>query len=140
MEVRNCKGCGRLFNVLGTEKLCSACRQGLEDKFQEVKKFLDENPNSSVETVSREMDVSTKQIRQWVREERLIFSEGSMEGIECEMCGAMIRTGRYCEKCKAGKQKESECSAFYHINPPAGGRKKAFLYFTENHAGCSAAL
>lgn len=101
MEVRNCKGCGRLFNVLGTEKLCSACRQGLEDKFQEVKKFLDENPNSSVETVSREMDVSTKQIRHWVREERLIFSEGSMEGIECEMCGAMIRTGRYCEKCKA---------------------------------------
>lgn len=101
MEVRNCKGCGRLFNVLGSEKLCPNCQKGLDEKFQEVKDFLDENPNSSVDAVSKATGVTAKQIRQWVREERLVFSEGSVEGIECERCGTMIRTGRFCDKCKA---------------------------------------
>lgn len=101
MNVMNCKSCGRLFNVMANEKICPACKQALEDKFQEVKRYLEENPNSSVEQVANENDVSVKQIKQWVREERLIFSEGSLQGIECESCGKMIRTGRFCDECKA---------------------------------------
>lgn len=100
MNVMNCRNCGRLFNVLGNEKLCPQCRKELEDKFQEVKEFLQENPNSSMEVVSREMNVSVKQIKQWVREERLILSEASESGIVCERCGKMIRTGKYCDQCK----------------------------------------
>ena len=100
MNVMNCRSCGRLFNVLGNEKLCPDCRKKLEDKFQEVKKYLDENPHSSMETVSRELEVSVKQIKQWVREERLILSDASEAGITCENCGKMIRTGKYCEECK----------------------------------------
>ena len=101
MEVRNCTSCGRLYNVLGRERICPACKALLEDKFQQVKRFLNENPNSSVEVVAKENDVSTKQIRQWVREERLILSSGIIDGITCETCGAPIITGRYCERCKA---------------------------------------
>ena len=71
MEVRNCRSCGRLFNYMGGAPLCPACQKKLEEKFQEVKAFLEENPNSSVETVAEELDVSVKQIRQWIREERL---------------------------------------------------------------------
>lgn len=100
MNVSNCKGCGRLFNAISTERLCPDCRKKLDDKFQEVKAYLEEHPNASVDEVSRENEVTTKQIRQWVREERLTFSEGSMEGIECENCGKMIRTGRFCDACK----------------------------------------
>ena len=101
MEVSNCRTCGRLFNVLSRERICPDCQKKLDEKFQEVKEFLRENPNSSVDVVAQANDVSTKQIRQWVREERLIFAEGSAEGIECEQCGKMIRTGRYCDSCKA---------------------------------------
>lgn len=100
MNVTNCRGCGRLFNVLSNERLCPSCRQELEEKFQSVKLYLDDHPNASVEEVSRENDVSVKQIKQWVREERLSFTEGSIEGIECESCGKMIRTGRFCDACK----------------------------------------
>ena len=89
MEVRNCRSCGRLFNYMGGAPLCPACQKKLEEKFQEVKAFLEENPNSSVETVAEELDVSVKQIRQWIR-----------DGIVCETCGKPIRTGRFCEKCK----------------------------------------
>lgn len=100
MDVTNCKNCGRLFNVLSNERLCPACRQGLEDKFQEVKEYLTEHPNASVDEVSKENDVSVKQIKQWVREERLVFSDTSIEGLACESCGKMIRTGRFCDACK----------------------------------------
>lgn len=100
MNVINCKNCGRLFNALSRERLCPACMRLLEDKFQEVKKYLEDRPNSSVDEVARENDVSVKQIKQWVREERLIFSEDSLQGIECEKCGKMIRTGRFCDACK----------------------------------------
>lgn len=110
MNVSNCKSCGRLFNVLVNEKICPACKQALEDDFQRVKKYLEENPNASVEEVSRENDVTVKQIKQWVREERLVFSEGSLEGVECENCGTMIRTGRFCEECKL-KMKNNLMSA-----------------------------
>lgn len=100
MDVRNCRNCGRLFNALSNERLCQACIRASEDKFQDVKKYLGEHTNASVDEVSRENDVSVKQIKQWIREERLSFSESSMEGIECEKCGKMIRTGRFCEECK----------------------------------------
>ncbi|MCR5677752.1 MAG: FeoC-like transcriptional regulator [Agathobacter sp.] len=101
MNVTNCRGCGRLFNQLNNEKLCPACVKELEDKFQEVKEYLNEHPNASMNEVSKENDVSTKQIKQWVREERLVFAEGSLDGIECEKCGKLIKTGRYCDECKA---------------------------------------
>ena len=74
MDVRNCKMCGRLFNVLNNERICPACQKKLEDKFHEVKEYLEEHPGASVEQTATDNDISTKQIRQWVREERLILS------------------------------------------------------------------
>lgn len=101
MNVTNCKGCGRLFNVLSSERICPECRRRLDEKFQAVKEFLDLNPNSNMNDISEACNVSVKQLRQWVREERLTFSENSLEGIECEQCGKMIRTGRFCDSCKS---------------------------------------
>ena len=49
MDVRNCKMCGRLFNVLNNERICPACQKKLEDKFHEVKEYLEEHPGASVE-------------------------------------------------------------------------------------------
>ena len=100
MEVRNCRSCGRLFNYMGERRFVRRVRKSFEEKFQEVKAFLEENPNSSVETVAEELDVSVKQIRQWIREERLSLSVAGADGIVCETCGKPIRTGRFCEKCK----------------------------------------
>ncbi len=100
MNVTNCRGCGRLFNVMNNSKLCPQCIQDLENKFQEVKNYLNEHPNASIDAVAQDNDVSVKQIKQWVREERLTFAEGSIVGIECEQCGKQILTGRFCDNCK----------------------------------------
>ena len=101
MNVLNCKGCGRLFNAVATERLCPECRKKLDEKFQEVKEYLEEHPNAGMNDISRDCDVSVGQIKRWIREERLTFSENSIEGSECENCGKLIKTGRFCDACKA---------------------------------------
>ena len=100
VNVSNCKSCGRLFNVISNTRICPDCQRKLEEKFQEVKEYLKENPFANIDVLSKECDVSVKQIKEWVREERLVFAEGSMDGIECEQCGKLIRTGKYCDECK----------------------------------------
>jgi len=102
MEVRNCRGCGRLFNYLSGQNLCPDCKKKLEDKFQQVKAFISdkENKGASLEVIAEANGVTVKQLKQWVREERLSFSEDSAVGIGCEICGKIIKSGRYCEDCK----------------------------------------
>lgn len=100
MEVRNCKECGKLFNYLGGMPLCPACRNALEDKFQQVKDYIYEHRDVDIHKVAEDNDVSVQQLRQWVREERLEFSEASQVGLACEKCGVMIRSGRFCKQCK----------------------------------------
>ena len=106
MEVKNCKNCGRLFNYIGGayKSLCPACIDRLEEKFQEVKKYVEEHPGAGMNEISEELDVSTKQIEKWVREERLCFADDSPIGLECEKCGKMIKTGRFCDLCRVEMQ------------------------------------
>jgi flagellar operon protein (TIGR03826 family) len=100
MDVRNCKQCGRLFNYLSGLPICPSCKEKMEDKFIQTKEYIRDNPGATIQMVADENEVTVQQIRQWVREERLEFSKDSPVGIECEICGKTIRTGRYCENCK----------------------------------------
>ena len=101
MNVRPCKSCKRLFNYFSGESYCPACKEKLEEKFQVVKAYIQENPGVHMQEVADACDVETSQIRQWLREDRLELTEGSPLMLSCDGCGASIRSGRYCEKCKA---------------------------------------
>ncbi|WP_099469156.1 flagellar protein [Konateibacter massiliensis] len=101
MDVRNCRKCKKLFNYIGGPQICPTCAALAEDEFQKVKEYLREHPKATMGMISEENEVSIQQIKQWVREERLTFTEDSPVAIECENCGTMIRTGKYCAKCKA---------------------------------------
>ncbi len=103
MDLRNCKSCGKMFNYIG-KPMCPTCEKNLEDKFQVVKKYVKEHPEAPITVVAEENEVSVNQIKRWVRQERLSFSDASMVGLECEGCGAMIKTGRFCEMCKMTMQ------------------------------------
>lgn len=122
MDVRSCKNCGRLFNYLQGNPICPACKKKLEDKFDEVKAYIRENELANMRQISDDTQVSVKQLKQWVREERLTFSENSPVGIECENCGALIRTGRFCNKCK--NNMANNLSKAYAVTPVAQGPKK----------------
>lgn len=100
MNVRNCRKCGKLFNHIAGLPICPACKDKLEEKFQAVKKYIRENRMADIKEVAEECEVEVGQIQQWIREERLEFTEDSPVKIPCENCGEMIRSGKYCEKCK----------------------------------------
>ena len=119
MDVRNCKNCKRLFNYLGGDQICPACKEELENKFTQVRDYVWDNKNATMEQIAADNDVSVKQIKQWIREERLVLTDDSPISIECEVCGAPIKTGRYCAKCK--KDIESNISRGINkktIEPP----------------------
>ena len=102
MDVKNCKKCKRLFNYIGGQQICPACREELEKKFQKVKQYLRDNRGASMQAVCENCDIEEKQVRQWIREERLEVTSRFDAGIVCKSCGTPIQSGEYCDKCKAG--------------------------------------
>ena len=106
MEVKNCRKCGRMFNYVFGPIVCPKCKDSFEEKFQEVKKFVQENGHASMIEVCKNCNVEADQVRQWIREERLQFADDSPIKISCERCGAMIGFGKFCDKCKVELNKE----------------------------------
>ncbi|MBQ7933388.1 MAG: flagellar protein, partial [Lachnospiraceae bacterium] len=100
MNVRNCRNCGQIFNYVTGAPLCQICKARLEEKFQEVKKYIMEHRGVGIAQVSEACDVERSQIQQWLREERLEVTEDSAIFLNCEKCGTHIRSGRYCDRCR----------------------------------------
>ncbi len=116
MNVRNCKRCGKMFNYIQGLPICQSCREEIEKKFQEVKDYVHEHKTATMDMIQKDCGVERKQIEQWVREERLVFSDESPIKLFCESCGKQIATGRFCAECKkdtasglsaAGKREEA---------------------------------
>lgn len=101
MNVRNCRKCGKLFNYAMGPIVCPVCKEALDGKFKEVKEYIQTHPGCGMKQVAEECDVEMSQIQQWLREERLEFTSDSAVQLSCESCGTSIRSGRYCDKCKA---------------------------------------
>lgn len=100
MNIKNCRVCGRIYNYVSGPNTCPACRESLEAKFQEVKEYIREHKGVGIPQVAEACDVDAAQIRQWLKDERLEVTEDSALYLTCESCGAAIRSGRFCEKCK----------------------------------------
>lgn len=101
MNVRNCSKCGKIFNYVAGPPICAQCRKDMEEVFKAVRIFIRNNPSAGITEVAEANNVDVRQIRQWIREERLSFSSDSAVGIDCERCGKSIKTGRFCDECKA---------------------------------------
>lgn len=105
MNVRNCRLCGRIYNYVMGPNICPACRDSMEAKFQEVKEYIRNHKGCGIPEVSEACDVEAGQIRQWLREDRLEVTEDSAIFLNCESCGAPIRSGRFCDKCNGNMVK-----------------------------------
>ena len=116
MDVRNCKQCGKMFNFIGGAPICPECTKLAEDKFDDVKQYIYDHPKCGMQEVATEMDVSVAQIRKWLKEERLAFSEDSEIALNCEKCGKRILTGRYCKLCK--ETMTNQFSSLYKKDEP----------------------
>ena len=99
MNGRNCRSCGNIFNYVVGQVICPACREKMEQKFQEVKEYIRSHKGVGINEVAEACDVDVAQIRQWLKDDRLEVTEDSAIYLTCEACGSPIRSGRFCEKC-----------------------------------------
>lgn len=124
MNVKNCRKCGKLFNYAFGPIICPECMSEAEELFQKAKKYVQDNPGCDIQELSENVEVDANQIRQWIREERLQFSDDSPIRIACEACGAMIRSGRYCDACKNNMSSNFQNAMGINKKAPEPIRKK----------------
>ncbi len=100
-ELRNCIRCGRIFPYVGMP-ICNICVEKEEEDFKRVKEYINENPGTTVFEVSDATEIPVDRILKFLKEERLeVSSENFNLILECESCGKPIKSGKYCDQCKA---------------------------------------
>ena len=134
MNLRNCARCGKMFNYIGGQPICDQCKKALEEDFQKVKQYIVDNPRAGLKQIAEENGVTTKQLQQWIREERLMFTSDSPIQLQCEKCGELIQTGRFCAKCKgsmANNLNQSIARPQPQIQQPVKKEAKAGMRFLD---------
>lgn len=101
MELRMCKKCNKPFQYITGAPICSRCKKEEEELFQVIKDYLRANKGASMEQVCEVTGASVKMIERYLREGRLEVTADSAITLHCEQCGAKIRTGRLCDRCRA---------------------------------------
>ncbi|MDO5519151.1 MAG: flagellar protein [bacterium] len=116
MELKTCRNCKRLYNHFIGQNLCPACVAELDAIFRKVKEYIYDHPEATMQQVADEFEIAIRVIQGWVREERLEFSNSSAVGLPCEICGTLIKSGRYCVGCK--KNMVEQLSSAYKTKQP----------------------
>ncbi len=62
MDTRNCRKCGKLFNYVSGPPICPKCKDAVEQKFQEVKKYVQENRTATYKEIEEACQVEHRQI------------------------------------------------------------------------------
>lgn len=98
-ELKNCSACGKVFVKLN-RNICPACMEKEEQEYEEVRKYLKDNPGASVEEITEATGVDEKKVFRWIREGRIDADLAIRGGeITCTRCGAVISFGSLCSKC-----------------------------------------
>lgn len=128
MEIRNCKKCKKIFQYLSGPILCPSCKEEEENEFQEVKKYLRENPRASMTEISQALDISVEKINRFLKDGRLEVTADSLIKLQCESCGKEILTGRFCNTC-AGKLEGAFQSASNDIKRRSVSEQKRVMNY-----------
>jgi len=124
MELKVCKNCRRLFQYIYGPELCQDCLKLMkqdqqvdankeektivkqiakedETQYGQIRDYIMVNPKATVAEIAEANDITPTKLLEWVRNDRLEFSEDSQYAwFECERCGAKIKSGRLCNRCK----------------------------------------
>ncbi|MBO5241907.1 MAG: TIR domain-containing protein [Lachnospiraceae bacterium] len=105
----NCEYCGgQLKQIARGIYACVDCGEEAYDSYQKVRNYLNSEGPRSVTQIMRATGVPRATIEYFLKDERLEIPMGDSARIICSGCGALIRTGVLCEKCKAKGTKKQE--------------------------------
>lgn len=104
-----CEGCGGIMVFKGVgEYKCEDCGSVEYDDYGKVRNYLEKHAGATTADVSDATGVSQKSIREMLKEARLEIAPNSNTFMKCEICGTVIRSGRYCSRCESAYHKEIE--------------------------------
>ena len=133
---KKCRVCKGIFLYSGYgPQMCPTCIKQDEEDFKKVKTYLRDNPGRSVTQTAEDCDVKIERIREWLREERLEFTDSHGADLKCERCGTSILSGTLCDECRqtlarsVGVMKRSmeRAPTSDVIKPKESGNKMRFL-------------
>lgn len=133
-NLKNCRRCGKMFTHVFGDRICDDCRKAEEELFKAVKEYVWDHKGANITEVAEHFDVKPDVIKKYVRDGRLQLDENSPLKVNCENCGVVIMSGRYCDKCKLAIHNEIIASAepkvpknikVFSTNSAAAARKGA---------------
>lgn len=104
-DVRNCPRCGRVFFVRSRD-ICPSCVAEEEEQFERVRRFLRESPGATLEEVEEATGVPADVILSFLRQGRLIVTDGLRGVLVCQRCGVPIDEGYLCSRCSGELARE----------------------------------
>ena len=126
-------GCEIEYKGLGTY-VCTECGFTMYDDYGKVRNYLDAHKGATQAEVSQMTGVSQHKIRTMIKDDKFEITQNSAVFLTCELCGATIRSGRYCESClkklammdaKADKRTTAKnMSGFGGLTRGASGEKR----------------
>lgn len=121
MSVANCKKCRRVFQQ-SFSPLCPACHQESVSQISNVYRFIQENPQMTLEDIAEQCLIPFKELEKMFFEGKLGTATNNVI-YHCQRCGrsmsAAMRRGRFCMGC--AERIESEAG----LNTPEKAEKKA---------------
>ena len=96
-----CQECGGVMVFKGVgEYECEKCGFKAYDDYGKARNYLEKHTGATTAQVSEATGVTQRSIREMLKEARLEIAANSNFFLQCEICGASIRMGRFCPKCE----------------------------------------
>ncbi len=100
-EPTECEHCGgEVYREDKGVYRCKSCGKHTYDYYYKVRNYLEKNGSAPAVIIAKETGVPRKVIDNFFRDEYLEIPSFSTIRLSCARCGAPIRTGTLCDKCK----------------------------------------
>ncbi len=99
LMLTRCPRCGDIFSKVRVD-ICPKCRQEETQRIDTLSKYLDANPEATIDDLERVSGMPKEVILTYAREGRLVALDIAILKVRCEDCGVDIPSGRFCPSCR----------------------------------------
>jgi uncharacterized protein len=98
MALTKCPKCGEVF-ARDKFNICNDCRQKENEKIDLIRRYINHNPDATVDELERISGIPHESMLALVREGKLTGIDQLQIVLRCEECGVEINSGRFCKRC-----------------------------------------
>lgn len=135
MSVSNCVRCGKVING-GSIEVCDSCAEKEKVEFQRIKDYIENNPGATVFQVTTALDIAIKNIKRYLRENRLEIADRDAKSnsfLSCIKCGESIRSGYYCMNCATSVQYAKTVESPVRDQNSSESSQKTGIHFSQKN-------